>query len=233
MNVKEVLENLEFEKREIEIYLALLKKENMTVLEICREAKIDRTTTYDLLEKMADKGFVSSITLNKTKHINAIKPKELLNIFLEKCTSLERVLPQLNNISQKKDKTVDIQVYQGKKGILTILKQLISSRLDYRVIGINEELVDILGYFNDHGLIEIDKWNIKEQGIVDKKAKFKKAKNGEYHYIDGINFPVTTLLYGTQVIFFFWQQPYFAIKIDSKEFSRAQNKYFELLWNIK
>jgi len=231
MDTKEVLDNLGFEKREIEIYLALLKKENMTALEISRGAKIDRTTTYDLLEKMAEKGYVSSIILNKTKHFNALKPKELLNVFLEKCSSLEKVLPQLNNLSQEKI-NVDIQMYQGKKGILAILKQLISSKLDYRVIGINEEFENIIGYFNDHGLIEIDKWHVKEQGIVDKKSKFKKAKNGEYHYIKEINFPVTTLLFGTQTFFLFWQHPYFAIKIDNKEFSRAQNKYFELLWRI-
>jgi sugar-specific transcriptional regulator TrmB len=232
MEIVEVLESLGFDDREISIYLTLLKRKNMSALEISRDSKIDRTTTYDILEKMSNKGFVSSIIINNVKHFNAIKPKDLLNIFLQKCNSLENILPKLNSLEDS-NYPVEVQMFQGKKGILSILKQLISSKSNYRVIGINKQFEDIIGYYNEQGLIQIDKWNVKEQAIVDKKSKFKKAKKGEYRYVEGINFPITTLLFANKVVFIIWQEPYFAIFIESEQFSKAQNRYFELLWNLK
>ena len=63
-----VLKNLGFEDKEIKIYLYLIKNPNSTVLQISKNIGIDRTTIYDILERLITKGIVSFIIKNNTNY---------------------------------------------------------------------------------------------------------------------------------------------------------------------
>jgi len=229
----EVLKELGFEEREIKIYLALIKNSNQTALQISKQTNIDRTTTYDLLEKLIQKGIISSNIINNSNHFKAISPKQLLIYFKEKYSSLENILPQLNAIKQESNEPINCELFTGLSGLKTILKDLINSKKDYKVIGIKKEYEDILSYFNDQGIIKISEFKIKEIAIVNPNEKFKKAKHGVYRYLEKkLNQPITTILYDNKVVFFFWKEPYYAIRIEDKDFVKMQEEYFDLLWKI-
>jgi len=231
--ITEVLENLGLESREIKIYLILIKEGILTALQISRKVSIDRTTIYDLLEKLMHEGIVFSTIKNKTKHFNALKPKELLIYFKEKYSSLEKILPELNKLVSTKEEDINCELFYGKEGLKTVLKDLIDSKKDYKVIGIRKEYEEILGYFNEQGVLNLDKFNVKEIAIVEKKEKFQKLKGGEYRYLNKkLISPLTTLIYKGVVVFFIWKEPYFAIRIQNKDFFQAQEEYFELFWKI-
>src|SRR3989338_9299163 len=91
--IHEVMMDLGFKNKEIKVYLSLIKNESLTALQISQETRIDRTTTYDILERLIDKGVVSSTFKNKIRHFIALTPKELLTYFKEKYSSLESVIP--------------------------------------------------------------------------------------------------------------------------------------------
>src|SRR3989344_7031193 len=78
-NINSCLIELGFEEREINIYIFLIKNNESTALQISKGTEIDRTTIYDLLEKLIQKRIVFSIIKNKTKHFFALKPKDLLS----------------------------------------------------------------------------------------------------------------------------------------------------------
>lgn len=182
---------------------------------------------------MINKGVVSSTIKNKTKHFNALKPKELLIYFKEKYSSLEKILPELNKLASQEKEQIKCELFQGKAGLKTVLKDLIDSKKDYKTIGIRKEYEEILEYFNEQGILKLDSIKVKERAIVEKGQKFKKLKQGIYKYLDQkLLSPVTTLIYGDKIAFFIWQQPYFAIRVENKTFSKAQEEYFNLLWKI-
>ena len=109
---------------------------------------------------------------------------------------------------------------------------MINAKKDYHVIGIRKEYEDILSYFNEQGILKLNELKVKEIAIVEKSAKFKKLKQGIYRYLDGkLISPITTLIYGNNVIFFIWVEPYNAIRIDNKYFREVQEEYFTLIWN--
>jgi len=74
--INQALENLGFNEREIKIYLNLISEQNLTVLQISKRTNIDRTTIYDLLEKLMNKGIVSFFLQNNVKHFKALVPKK-------------------------------------------------------------------------------------------------------------------------------------------------------------
>jgi len=231
--IKLVLKNLGLEEREIKIYLALVSNGSLTAMQISKETKIDRTTVYDILTKLENKGISSSFIKNKTKHFTILTPNELLIYFKEKYSSLNQILPQLNQLTTKTKEEVSCQLFEGKEGIKTILKDLIESKKDYKVIGIRKEYEEILNYFHDQGFLKLTELNVKEKAIVERETKFKKLKNGNYRYVDNkLLSLVTTLIYGNKVVFFIWAEPYFSISIENKTFSKAQSEYFDLLWEI-
>lgn len=228
--IKEILQNLGLEHREIKIYLTLIKNNPQTALQISKQTAIDRTTTYDLLDKMVNKGMISIITKNNSKHFRALTPKKLLEHYKEKYSSLEHILPELNKISQQSQEQVKCEFFQGKNGLKTVLKDLIESKKEYKVIGIKKEYEEILGYFNDQGVLKLNIDKIREKGVYAKGEQFKKLKHGKYKAINQKLSPITTVIYGNKVAFFIWTIPYYSILIENKTFAKGQEEYFNILW---
>lgn len=229
----EILKDLGFEEREIKIYITLIRLGDSPALKISKETGIDRTTTYDILERLIGKGIVSSYIKNKSKHFCALVPDRLLHYFKEKYSSLENILPELKKISNQTPEIVKCELFYGKEGLKSVGKDIVDNTKEYRVIGIRKEYEEILGYFNEQAIIKLDQFKAKEIAIVEKNAKFKKLKDGEYKYLDKkILSPITTLIYKNKVVFFIWKEPYFAVSIENRELAKAQIEYFNLLWKI-
>ncbi len=229
----EILKNLGFEEREIKIYLALIRLGDSPALKISKEIWIDRTTTYDILERLIGRGIVSSYIKNKSKHFSALAPDKLLHHFKEKYSSLENILPELKRISNQTPQLVKCELFYGKEGLKSVGKDIVDGTREYRVIGIRKEFEEILGFFNEQAIIKLDQFKAKEIAIVEKNAKFKKLKDGKYKYLDKkLLSPITTLIYKNKVVFFIWKEPYFAVRIENEQLSRAQTEYFNLLWKI-
>ena len=230
-NIKEVLQNLGLEEREIKIYLILIAKTSLTAMQISKETRIDRTTIYDILERLIDKGIVSSTIKNKTKHFNTLSPKKLLIYFKEKYSSLENILPQLNRLTKQTQEPISCELFQGKEGLKTLIRDFVETKADYKAIGIRKEYEETLGYLTDQSVLKFNESNIKETAIVERGVEFIPLKNGVYRYIDKKFLPpITTLIYNQVVIFFIWKEPYFAIRIENKDFAKLQEEYFEMLW---
>ncbi|MDP3989622.1 MAG: helix-turn-helix domain-containing protein [archaeon] len=231
--IVEILKDLEFDEREIKIYLALLKLSDSPALKISKETGIDRTTTYDLLERLIRRGIISFYIKNKAKHFSALSPEKLLFYFKEKYSSLESILPELKKISNQNPEVVKCELFYGKEGLKSVGRDIVNNAEEYRVIGIRKEYEEILGYFNEQAILKLDEFKAKEIAIVEKNAKFIKLKNGEYKHLDKkLLSPVTTLIYKNKVIFFIWKEPYFAVSIENNQLAKAQTEYFNILWKI-
>ena len=232
-DITDVLKDLGFENREIQIYPELIKESNLTALEISKKTTIDRTTVYDILEKLMHKGIVSTRIINNSKHFSALLPKQLLAHFKEKYSSLETILPELNKITNEKQDVVKCELFHGREGLKTVFKDIITRGKDYKAIGIRKEYEEIIGYFTEHAISKLNIFKAKEIGIVEKGIKFSKLKNSEYRYLDKKNMPsVTTIIYDDKSIFIIWVEPYFAIRITNKTFEKAQDEYFKFMWLI-
>ena len=74
-----VLKSLGLTDIEIQIFLTLLKNDSLSVYEISRKAGLYRQATYDSLKRLMEKGFVSSVTKDKSKLFKAVDPKIILD----------------------------------------------------------------------------------------------------------------------------------------------------------
>src|SRR3989344_2709393 len=98
---KRTLEELEFDEKEVEIYLALLRIGETTATKISQETKVERTLVYYIIEKLINRGLVSFKLKNNVKYYSASNPENILEKLKEKEKSFKEVLPFLEQLRKQ------------------------------------------------------------------------------------------------------------------------------------
>lgn len=234
--IENALKKLGLEEREIKTYIALLKLGSSTVAKIAEETKIDRTTSYGILEKLLGKGFVSYIIQKKVKFFQAADPRKLTENLEEKKKEVEAIIPDLLSLSKLIKEETIVELYRGKDGLITVLRDVLKEKRDYVVFGEEGKFQEVLPYYIIQLLRDIKtKYHLYER-ILSKesmKGKILITKNSKIKYLPDEYFsPVMTVVYGNKVAIFTWINPYYAVLINNKGMAQSYKNYFEILWKI-
>jgi len=127
MNEIDLLE-FGFEHKEAKIYLTLLKLGNVTASRIAKETGLDRRTTYDVLARLIDKGFVGYFLKNNVKNFTATNPENLVEDLKRKQEKLGKLLPDLLEFIKQREEETEIEVLKGKEGLKVIGNEIIRGR---------------------------------------------------------------------------------------------------------
>jgi len=231
----EQLEKLGFLRNEAKIYLLLLEEGPLLAGALSKKSGINRRTTYDTIERLLQKGYLTySISANR-KVLSAINPKIILEKIEENKKEAEFLLPQLINIFDAKSKKQSSQIYVGRKGIRTILNEMLKVK-EYVGFGSNEKFPEIMG----HDFLIFQKRK-KELGIRSKTlmSSFMRNKpilkeaHTKYRFLpEKFSLPTSTFIYGDKVAIIIWSENPTAMLIENKEVSLSFLQYFNSLWSI-
>ena len=119
-----VLRELGLSDKEIKIYLTLLKLGQSTVNLIAKKANLNRVTCYDVLKYLQEKGLVSYVIKSGVKYYESAEPRKLLGDLQEKQAKLKSILPELEALKQSVNEKPSIEVYEGVKGLKTIIEDI-------------------------------------------------------------------------------------------------------------
>ncbi|SRR3989344_212855 len=229
---EEQLEKLGLSSNESKVYSLLLREGSMQAGLISKKVNLNRTTIYQVLDKLIEEGLISYINNGKIKVFQASSPKRLISLQEEKKRLAQSILSNLENISKPTKEKV--AVYQGKKGIKTIMGEILECK-EYVSFGSSGEFLDYMKH--DFYLFqkEKEKRKIKSKVIIGKSKKNTEIVNGSYadfRFIEDEYFgPTTTWVYGDKVAIIIWSLEPIATLIQSEKLSKTYNSYFHLLWN--
>jgi len=113
MEIKQVLQDSDLSEGESEVYLALLKLGSSPVSKIKEESGLHRTTIYDFLEKLLNKGLVNYVIQNNIKYYKASHPNKLIDFVKEKEEDLKEILPELKEMAEFQREDLKVEVYKG------------------------------------------------------------------------------------------------------------------------
>ena len=230
---KNVLKQLGFLDAETEVYITLLRLGPSMVSRIHRETGLHRTHIYDLLEKLREKGLVSTFIQSGKKHFQPAPPANILGYIEEKKDFVKQILPDLENLTNLPKEETHIELFKGKDGLKTVLRDVLKTGKDYYVMGSIKQFESILEFVFPQFLKKIEKLGIKEKILCDKKEKIVKIKTGTYRYLESeYLFPSSFWIYGDKVAIFVWNLPYFAIIIKNKDIAETYRNYFEFFWKL-
>jgi len=243
-----VLKQLGLTEGESKVYLALLKLGTSTIGNIIKDAGVSNSKIYDILNRLAKKGLISTATKNGRKYFEAKDPSRL-NEFMQlkeqeiddQKQNLSKLMPQLEQIYKAEETEQEAEILYGLNGIKTFV-ELILNKLEkgdtFYILGAPKEASEALGpYFMD--------WH---------ERRAKKGVNCRtlYNYDSKdraevmTNFPLTTVRILPKEIktpvlidigkdhvatILFGQSP-FCVLIKSKKIADSYISYFELMWKI-
>jgi len=228
---KKILERAGLSKGEIEVYLTLLKLGSSLVSKIAQETGLHRTNIYDTLEKLREKGLVSYVIKENRKYYSASNPEKLLDYIKEREKEIETILPELQNYMTLPRSESIVEVYKGKEGLKSVLKDILKEKKDYVVFEEEGYIQKVLPHFYPQFNKQMNKSRIKVKILTKDVKKIDKRSLMEIRSLPKFfSFPSATAIYGDKVAILVWDEPYHAILIKSKQVADSYRNFFEALW---
>jgi len=242
----ELLKTIGLTESETKVYLALLGLGSSTKGPIVDKSGVASSKIYELLEKLIQKGLVSSVTKSGVKHFEAAAPSRLLDYLKEKESQLkeqekqlEKLVPELELKRSIVGIGSETQVFKGMKGAATsfddILKTLKKGD-EYFVLGISKFTPHFERFVvNFHK--KRAKQGIKCKIIVNELAKdigkkLQPIALTKVKYVQKELFtPVVFILYKDKTLISIGLDEVF-IQVRSKNLTDGLKSYAKYLWNI-
>lgn len=124
IQVKNILGQIGLSDKEARVYLALLELEYTTVQWIAKKTDLNRTTIYDIVESLKQKGLVSFYVKNKVKYFVSAPPEKVADMLEEKLEREQRIfrnlkdlLPELNAMYNSKKIKPRVQFFESSEAL--------------------------------------------------------------------------------------------------------------------
>lgn len=234
-----ILENIGLNAKEAKVYLAALEIGSNPVSKIASKAKINRVTTYDIIEKLAKKGLISSFTRAKVKYFTATDPEVVITDFQRKVGELKNVLPDLQRLSGE---TVHprVRYFEGFDGIRHIYEDTLTSKTEILNYGDSEEIRKHWPSYDEDYVAKRAKQKIFLRGIAldDEYGRKVVQNNTDYNREirlipkDKFNFSNEIHIYDDKVAIISYKDELIGMIIESPEIANTQRSIFSMVWEF-
>lgn len=243
LSIKEQLEIVGLSNNEISAYIALLGLGRGTVSQISRKASLNRTTGYDVLDRLVAKKLVSISGREPKQEYVAESPDQIENLISTELNKRQKeldharqIIPELKSIHNVAGRP-QIRFYEGSEGLKQVYEDTLTSHEPIRAYASVDDVhaalpgyfpqyykrragkgISIRAIFTDNiagrELAKHDKEEIRESAFVSEE---------KYGFHPEIN------IYDNKVMIASWREK-LGIIIESGEIADAMKKIFELAW---
>lgn len=238
MELKAQLEQLDLHGRKADVYLAALELGSSTVIEIAKKAGIKRTTAYDILLDLMNKGLISQTTKGKKRLFIGEDPEKIKKDLQDKERLFSEILPLLKSVYNVRGVKPKIRFYEGKEG----LKEVYNDTLKYsgEILSFaSEDVVKVLGdWIMDYIRLRAKK-EIRMRAIVPRTDFLKSIiDKGQEHLratklVDPKKYPfsIEVNIYGHQKVALMSSLEEIGVIIEGFEIHKTMKSIFELVWD--
>ncbi len=230
-------------RREASVYLSALELGRGTVTQISRKAGINRTTGYDILDRLAGNGLVRISGKEPKQEYVAESPDNILTLLQNRQKLLEKsiaaaedFIPKLKSIQKIEDRP-QIKFYEGIEGLKQVYEDTLTSSEKIVAYAKYEEMFEALGdYFPLYYKRRAQK-GIPIRAIIPKtpmaieQSTHDKEVARETAFVppDDYSFSPEINVYDNKVMIASWKEK-LGIIIESAEIADAMKKIFNLAW---
>ncbi len=232
MRAEEALSKIGLSEGEIKVYLAILKLGSVPVNKIKSETHLHRTTIYDFIEKLLNKGFLNYVTKGNVNYYKATHPSKLLDYVKEKEETIKDILPDLKKLWDVRREDIVVGTHKGREGVKTLLNDMIKVKKNYIAFGVEDSDWEKAAPFAmAQYLKKEEEIGIKGRLLASEETEFIFGlKQHEYRYVSDEYFnPTSTVIYGVKTAIVIWD-PLTVIIIENSNLSDSYRKHFEMLW---
>jgi len=243
----DILEKIGLSKGEAKIYLTLLELGSVPSGKIVKETDLRKSTVYETIGRLQEKGLVSYVVKKGKKHFEASHPDKILDFVQEKKKELEskevEAVKFVDDLKQGYDTLkphAEAHVLVGIEGFKTMRRDVLrNAKGELLLIGaMSREDEVIPGFFEEWNKERLKK-NISMK-LLHKESSRKKADDRKKMMVGKfdmkflpkeIESPAVINIYGDRVVNVLWKYKYpLCFMLINKEIADSYRKYFSFLW---
>lgn len=245
MEILSQLSRFGLKEKAAKAYLAVLRLQKANPHQIAKEAGIERTTSYVVLEELAEKGLVSK-SIDGKKIVYIAEPPKTLEIMLNKQQNiLQEILPMLQALSGNKTRKPIIKYHESLDGIKQALLESLECeeklRRDFASV---DDIAELLGtqFLNRQIKNRVAK-KIQVKSLrsapkshrISEKDWFLKSSNTdllrEVRYLkNSFDFSSVIFIYDNTILIISSKKEHFALSVESVDLSKALKTLFDIAW---
>ena len=130
-----IVEVLGLSPNEGKIYESLVEQGESSITDIALFAKIHRRNAYDAINRLINKGLAFQTMSLGERRYNAVDPNKLVELFAERQSALENVLPELRRKFQKRVAPEEAYIYRGLEGQKNVWRDVLRVNKESYFIG--------------------------------------------------------------------------------------------------
>lgn len=228
------------------VYVSLVKLIEATAYTVSKETKIPKTTVYEILESLKDKGFVSKSRVNNASYYTAESANRFLTNANEKVNIAKLIIPELENVKHLNKDEPSVKFYTGEEGVkrafddvLVTLKES-GEKMMYAVA--DRDMKDFVPTFFSKWLEKREKLGVftklltheDEKRLLREPEIFNNNELRETRLIPREYIFSTSMdIYANKVtIFSHKDQTPHAVIIESEYIAETLKKFFEFMWKF-
>ena len=231
-NIERTLENLGFSPNEIKTYLTLNDYGSMKAGRIAKLAHMDRSSCYNSIKMLLEKGLASYVLIGKVKWFQATGPKRLLEYLKEQEEDVKSIVAELHERHTRSKIEGQVRLFKGVKGIKVIFLDMIRTGKDNYVFGSEGQFSERMPDF----ALQFKRMK-KEKGMktymICRKGRHELDVSAANHkYLPNISeSPAVTNIYGDKIAILIWTDEPEGVIIENAAAAKAYKSYFDFIWN--
>lgn len=234
------LEKIGLDKKEIQVYLALLELGEANIGDITRKSAVKRTTVYDVLRSLKEKGLLGQTKRKSHTLFFAENPEKLERQIEEKRMIIRKVMPELLSITNRLERKPKIRFFEGINGIKEVYEDTLRYPEQEILAWASDEAIkhfDMEYLWQDYVPARLEK-RIWERVIAPDNEEMRKVKEYDEKHLrrlrlaneDDLLFEVEINLYGKRNIGIMAFAEGIGLIIESEKIFNTLRSVFEINW---
>lgn len=230
--IEKTLERIGLSANEAGIYIALLKEGPSKAGALSKTAQINRTSTYDALKRLLEKGLVKYRIEANRKLFEAENPERLVDFLKELEEDARELLPKLKTILKEPKEKREVTLYYGYKGMRSVFQEILKEGKPNCVLDTEERPFSLrMPYYAPHFARGVEEKKITIRHLANPGVEVKPTKTTEVRYFrTRRGGKVVVNICGNTVSILIWTEPPEAVVIKNPAVADAFRNYFEFLW---
>ena len=238
MKLQNILKNIGFSAKEIQIYLSLLSMGESNLQGIVSHAGIPRTTVYIWIKRLIKKGAVDTYKKKATIYYVATQPNKLLDLAEDNVEAFRNNMGLFNHFIGQTKTEFNVKFFDDKGGIQFIFTEILKDKFPLCAITSIDEIERLSEDPFKHFIQRRVKQKLPVRLITNETPEAKKLKEKDEvefrttRFVPAkYNFYTANYIFGDKVaIFSLKEDSIMALLIEDKLIAQTQKMLFESLW---
>ncbi len=232
--IKELIQ-LGLRENEAILYETLIKIGETTAGTLIKKTKLHRNTVYETLERLSQKGFITTINISNTKYFRpadsdqfAEQLKKEKQQTTKKEETLRRILPHLQRQPEMQQST-EATLYKGKTALKNVFEEIATTK-ELLVFGTGWGMKKTFSIYYKQWHKKLIKNKVHARILLPHNKKTY-AKPFSAKYLNQEEFiPSTIVIWDKNILNIIWEEDPTAVLIKNEKIAITYKKYFEILW---